>query len=240
MSTPTTEPRPAGHSPAGHTPSNTSNRGLSPSSPSRLQAVRIARSAGWLSITAGGLFLIAQSVMWTFDQRLNLETAQDPVFISAKIIYLGGFIVLMFALITAYRLEALRAGRLGTAAVSAAIVGTMLLAGDLWFESFAVPWLAGAPGGSGLTSPPSTLMGLGSITSYFLFAAGWTFFGIASLRARVFPIAVSIAVIIGGVAGFQALLAPYGLPLGVAVAALGVWIMVSGPGSMRRYVNGTS
>lgn len=178
----------------------------------------------WLSITAGALILVAQSVMWTFDQRLNLETAQNPLFISAKITYFVAFIILMFALISAYRREAPRAGRLGTAAVSLAIVGTMLLAGDLWFESFAVPWLAGTPGGAGLTSQPSTIMGLGAIASYFFFAAGWTFFGIASLRARVFPLAVSIALTIGGVVAYNALLAPYGMPLGIAVIALGLWI----------------
>jgi hypothetical protein len=86
-------------------------------------------------------------VMWTFDQRLNLETTQNPVFIAAKIIYLAGFIVLMFALIAVYGLLAPAAGRLGVAGFVLAIVGTMMLAGDLWFESFAVPWLAAGPGG---------------------------------------------------------------------------------------------
>jgi hypothetical protein len=192
-----------------------------------------------LSITAGVLFLVAQAVMWTFDQRLNLETAQDAVFISAKITYLGGFIVLMFALIAAYGLEASRAGRFGAVAFGVAIVGTMLLAGDLWFESFAVPWLAAGPAGQGLTSEPSTLMALGAISSYLLFAAGWTMFGIASVRARVFPIAISIAVAIGGVAGFWALLAPGGIPLGGAVAALGLWIVTTGRRSARTHATGS-
>jgi hypothetical protein len=31
--------------------------------------------------------------------------------------------------------------------------------------------------------------------------------------------------VIGGVAGFNALLAPFGIPLGLAVAALGIWAM---------------
>ena len=44
-----------------------------------------ARHAGWLSTTAGALFLIAQTVMWTFDQSQNLETSQDPVFVAAPI-----------------------------------------------------------------------------------------------------------------------------------------------------------
>jgi hypothetical protein len=182
------------------------------------------RHAGWLAIAAGTLFLIAQTVMWTFDQSGNLETSQDPVFIAAKIILLAGFIVLMFALIASYGLQAPRAGRLGLAAFALAIVGTMMLGGDLWFESFAVPWLAAGPGAQGLTSPPSVLMGLGAIASYILFAAGWALFGIASVRARVFPLPISIAIVLGGIAGYQALLAPWGIPLGIALVILGIWI----------------
>lgn len=185
------------------------------------------RHAGWLCIAAGVLFLVAQIVMWTFDQRLNLETSQDPVFTAAKIVLLAGFIVLMFALIAVYGLQSQSAGRLGVAAFGLAIVGTMMLAGDLWFESFAVPWLAAGPGAQGLTSQPSVTMALGALSSYALFAAGWTLFGIASVRARVFPLAISIAIIIGGVAGYQALLAPWGILLGVAVVSLGIWIVTA-------------
>ena len=74
------------------------------------------RRAGSLSITAGALFLISQVVMWTFDQRMNLETSQNPLFITAMIVLLVGFIVLMFALIAVHGLQAQKAGRLGAAA----------------------------------------------------------------------------------------------------------------------------
>jgi hypothetical protein len=118
-----------------------------------------SRYAGWLSLTAGALFIVAQVVMWSFDQRLNVATAQDVVFQTAKIGYLAGFIVLMFALIAAHGRQAPRAGRLGAVAAGTAVVGTMLLAGDLWFESFVVPWLAAAAP-QVLTSEPSVLLAL--------------------------------------------------------------------------------
>jgi hypothetical protein len=183
------------------------------------------RYAGWLSIAAGALFLIAQTMMSTFDQRLNLETSQNPVFMAAKIIYLAGFIVLMFALIAVYGIQAQRAGRLGVAALALAIVGTMLLAGDLWFEVFAVPWLAAGPAPESLLAKPSLTFALGGISSYILFAAGWAPFGIASVRARVFPHVLSIGIIVGGIAGYRALVAPWGIPLGVALSILGTWIV---------------
>ena len=201
--------------------------------PDQAPATPFARSAGWLSLTAGALFLVAQAVMATFDQAMNLDTSQEPLFIAAKLVYLGGFVVLMFALIGVHGLQAQRAGRLGTVAFGVAIIGTMMLGGDLWFESFAVPWLAGGPGGQGLTSEPSLLMGLGAISSYLLFAAGWTLFGLAALRARVFPTVISLGVVVGGLLGSQALLAPWGVPLGLALAALGLWISATGRRSRR-------
>ncbi|HET6651303.1 MAG TPA: hypothetical protein VFH10_01580 [Nocardioides sp.] len=109
----------------------------------------------------------------------------------------------------------------------------MLLGGDLWFETFAVPWLAGGPGAEALLSTPSTLMGIGAVASYVLFALGWVMFGLASLRARVFPAWISLLVVVGGVAGYQALLAPWGTPLGVAIATLGVWLVRSASVSHR-------
>jgi hypothetical protein len=77
-----------------------------------------------------------------------------------------------------------------------------------------------------VTAEPSVTFALGAILSYALFAAGWVLFGIASVRARVFPLAIAILVILGGIAGWWALLAPGGIPLGLAFTMLGIWIVV--------------
>jgi hypothetical protein len=202
--------------------------GTSPhAAPEPRPAAPFSRHAGWLSLAAGALFVAAQVVMWSFDQRLNIAAAEDVVFQAAKIGYLAGFVVLMFALIALHGRQAPRAGRLGAVAAGTAVVGTMLLAGDLWFESFVVPWLAAGPAPQVLTSQPSLLFALGAISSYLLFAAGWVLFGVASVRARVFPVAVSGLIVIGGVAGYSALLAPFGIPLGVALIALGGWMVAT-------------
>jgi hypothetical protein len=52
-------------------------------------------------------------------------------------------------------------------------------------------------------------------------------YGIASFRARVFPRPLAAFVVVGGALGFSALLAPFGLPLGLAVGAIGVWLIRS-------------
>jgi len=168
--------------------------------------------------------VVAQLVMWPFDPKDHVATSTDPAFQAGGVAYLVGFILLIFALITSHAWQADKAGTFGLIATGTAIVGTMLLGGDLWFETFAVPWLADqAPGA--LSTEPTVLLALGAISSYLLFAVGWALFGVASLRARVFPPALSVAIVVGGVVGFSALLAPFGIPLGLALASLGVWML---------------
>jgi hypothetical protein len=41
----------------------------------------------------------------------------------------------------------------------------------------------------------------------------------------VFPVWISILIVIGGIAGYKALLSPWGIPLGLAVATLGGWML---------------
>jgi hypothetical protein len=48
-----------------------------------------------------------------------------------------------------------------------------------------------------------------------------------------FPAAISLAVVVGGLLGFQALLAPWGVALGLALTALGLWMTFTGRRSRR-------
>ncbi len=194
--------------------------------PDRGSRSPVARLTGPLALAAGLLITIAQLVMLPFDPKDHVPTSQSPVFQLGGVVYMAGFVVLMLALVGAYAWQARRAGRFGLLAFGAAVVGTMMLGGDLWFETFAVPSIADGPAaGRVLGADPSVLLALGAISSYLLFAVGWAAFGVASYRAKVFPKTISIALVVGGVVGFQALLAPWAIPLGLAVAALGVWMI---------------
>ena len=172
------------------------------------------------------MIIVAQLLWLPFDPNDHVATATDPVFQTGNVIYLVGFCVLMLALVGAYGWGLHKApGRLGVIAFVTAIVGTMLLGGDLWFETFVISWIANDAPDLLNADDPSTLLAIGAISSYLLFAVGWLLFGIANFRARVFPSAICVAIAIGGVIGFRALLSPTGIPLGLAVAWLGVWMM---------------
>jgi hypothetical protein len=186
----------------------------------------LTRLAGPTSLIAGVLIIVAQLLMLPFDPKDHLATSTDPVFQIAGGIYMAGFLTLMLALVGAYGWGVHTAGRLGVIAFATALVGTMMLGGDLWFETFAVPWIADeAP--AAFDTDPTMVLAIGAIASYLSFAIGWALFGIAALRARAFPKAISATIIVGGLLGFQALLAPFGIPIALAITALGVWMTKS-------------
>lgn len=184
----------------------------------------LSRLAGPFALAAGSLFVAAQGLLFaTLEPANKLATVEKPLFAVAQVGYLVGFCMLMLALFAAYEWESDRAGMFGVIAFCAAVIGTMFLAGDLWFDTFAGPWvITAAPDVAG--NPTGSVVA-GAFLSYALFAVGWVLFALASLRARVFPRLISVAIMVGGAVGFLALLPPFGIPLGLAMIALGTWMI---------------
>ena len=184
-----------------------------------------ARLAGPLAVAAGALMVVVEVVIFPIvDRDDRVGTSTNTVYRISGVVYFVAFCLLLLAVVAAYGWQAHQAGRFGVVGVIAAMVGTMFLGGDLWFETFYVTYLADiAP--EVLDADPSGLIVIGAVSSYLLFAIGWALFGLSSLRAGVFPRAICIAIVIGGLIGFQSLLPPYGIPLGLAMIWLGVWML---------------
>ncbi|WP_329000177.1 DUF4386 domain-containing protein [Kribbella sp. NBC_00709] len=185
----------------------------------------LARLAGPMALAAGALMITVELVILPIvDRDHHQATSQNLVYRISGIAYFVAFCLLAIAAVAAYSWQAHKAGRLGVVGLIGALVGTMWLGGDLWFETFYVTYLADvAP--QVLDIDPSGLIVIGAISSYLLFAIGWALFGIASLRAGVFPRVICVAIVIGGLLGFNALLPPWGIGLGVAMVWLGVWMI---------------
>jgi hypothetical protein len=136
----------------------------------------------------------------------------------------------VFALVATYELQARAAGVLGVIGLGAAILGTVFMAGDWWYEAFAVPRLAEVAPEVMDTFARSRLL-VGGLTSFVLFGIGWVLYGIASVRARVFPAAISWAIVAGGLLSgvpISFVYLPGGVILGLAFVALGAWWLRSG------------
>jgi hypothetical protein len=184
----------------------------------------LARSAGPVALVAGGFFAAVHLVMLPMMQADRIALLRDPLFRVVNAAYFFAFVGLVLALVAVHGRQARAAGAFGVAGFCAAILGTMTMGGDMWFDAFASPWLAEvAP--QVFTAEKTAILQTGGLLSYLFFALGWVLYGLASLRARVFPAAISVAVVVGGVVGFNAGLPPYGVPIGLAVAALGGWLI---------------
>jgi hypothetical protein len=182
--------------------------------------------AGPIALSAGALICLAQVGMFVAldisDRRVALS---NPWFVGSMVAFFVGLSLLLLALVATYEAQAHRAGRFGLVAFGAAFAGTIFLGGNHWFDTFAGPWIADRAPELLATPVDHPLLTTAAVLSYALFAAGWVLYGVAMMRAHVYPVAISVAVVVGGAIGFLALSAPFGIPIGLAVGALGFWVV---------------
>ena len=188
----------------------------------------MSRQAGPLALGAGlllaGLDLGRLPIVTAEDRAAAL---QEPLLRTFNAAYFFAFCALVLALVALHGRQSRQAGGFGTFAFCAAVVGTMTMAGDMWFEGFAAPWLAEVAPQVITAGSPTPILELGGLLSYGLMALGWMSYGFATLRARVFPMLAALGLIVGGLIAFRSSFPPYGAPLGLVVAALGAWLIRS-------------
>ena len=181
----------------------------------------LTRLAGPLCISASVLIVLSQLLRLGLGLLSGLGSRSTPTHTITYAVALLGMAALLLALTALYTREALALGRLGLAGYLTAFIGTLLVAGDWWFEAFVVPAVAtqapeilsGSPGWSVLA---------GAVTTSAFFAIGWTLFGIAAFRTRVYGRPAAVLLIVGGLTGLLTLSTPWQVPLAVAVGWIGV------------------
>ena len=185
-----------------------------------------ARQAGLASIVAAGLILISQ-----VSQLLLPLIVPESFWIATQSLRMGLALLAMFALLLAltglYARQVPESGKLGLVGYLVAFLGTMLVAGNWWYEAFIGPALREqAP--EILTTAPGGSILIGAALTGLTFAAGWVTFGLASLRAGVFPRLAAVLMTVAGVAGILTLISPFQIPLALAVGWMGLWLVRSG------------
>jgi hypothetical protein len=199
-----------------------------------MSSTPLTRLAGPIALVAGLMVVVTRLViMLTIPSDLaGVKVAVvEPTYAVNSVGSILAFALLALALVAIYDVEARVAGWLGLVGFSAALFGTVFMAGDWWYEAFAVPWLADLAPVVFQTGAGGRLL-IGGLASFALFSIGWAIFGIASLRARAFPRAAAVGILVGGIlAGIPiAGLYLYGsLLFGGVIAALGAWLMRPAP-----------
>lgn len=186
----------------------------------------LSTRAGPIAVIAGGVFALAHVGQFAVMDRSNLVTMMtNPAFQLFSAAYAITFPLLLIALVALYWRQAREARVFGAVAFCLALTGTVGLAGDMWFEGFASPWIARVTPETFSADRTGSSLVTAWLVTVVVFALGWALFGVASWRAHVFPIPLSVALVVAGLIGFQAAMPPWGVPLGLAVAAIGVWLI---------------
>jgi hypothetical protein len=189
----------------------------------------LARAAGPIALVSGLVFAAVDVArLVAADRSLDrIEMMRQTPFQVTNALYWVVFIGLTLALVSVYFRLGGRAGGLGAVGFCFALVGTLDMAGNMWFDGFAAPWIADVAPGA-ILAGGSGMLAVGGLSSYVLFALGWMIFGIAGWRSRMFPAWLGVAFVVAGFLGYNAGLPPYGIPIGLVMAALGWWIIRTG------------
>ena len=181
----------------------------------------IGRRPGPLCLTAAVLIVLSQVMRLVGGRLLGPDWATTPAYPLIYTLALLGMGTLLLALTAIYTREFAALGRLGLIGYLTAFLGTVMVAGDWWFEAYAIPKIA-AEAPEFLDLPPSGSALVGVIATVGLYTVGWTLFGVAALRSRAFPRAAALLLLIGGLAGPLALSTPYQIPLAIAIGWIGL------------------
>jgi hypothetical protein len=190
----------------------------------------LSRFAAPLAIVAGALVIVTRLVtMLTVPAEIEPLTVYVLTTTHAinSVASVVAFALLAVAVVAVYELEAHEARVAGAVGVAAAIFGTVFMAGDWWYEAFAVPRLAEVAPQAIETFVGGRLLA-GGLLSFVLFGIGWILFGIGSFMAHVFPPSVSVGIVIGGLLSGVPIGLIYlsgGVILGIVFAGLGVWVL---------------
>ena len=165
----------------------------------------LKRLSGLAGILAGVLFVVAEllnplvipdTLRAAFDD-LGQIAVTNGFFVQSLLTLLAGMLLLV-ALIGFYVTQSQAAGKLGVVGILAAYVGTLLMVGDFYANTFVTPLVAlSVP--DYLSSYDAGLLRLWFPVEFGLFAISWLLFAIATLRARVYPGGAALLLLVGAI-----------------------------------------
>lgn len=150
------------------------------------------------------------------------DAARDWTFYIPATFALGSAVLLAIGLVGLYLHQEPRLGGFGAAAFVLALAGTILAAGGQWTYVFVVPHFADVTPQLVNESTGSVLAGF--VLSYAVMAIGWILFGLATLRATIFPRWAALLIVAGAAITFLPLPSRT-LVLAIAVGLLGVRLL---------------
>ncbi len=185
-----------------------------------MSSLSLIRLGGLVAVLAGVLLLIGDLLSLTIDFENLSKSATTASYAFVFTLYLLGTVLLLVGLVSLYVRQSEAAGVLGLVGFLTAFLGTAMVMGAVWAQLFVAPSLALEAPGFLEAEQVAGPVDLGFTLTFALVAVGWLLFGLATLRARVYPRAAAIVLMVGAVVGFIPVPLS-GIVLDVAVAWLG-------------------
>jgi hypothetical protein len=207
---------------------------------------RFIGAGAWAAIVSGLALAASLLLEWLvvpYEQLGETEAYLTGSYLLSSGLRLLSTILLLWALIGIYGRQSRAAGTLGLWAFVVAFLGTALLAGNTWAEVFVWPTLAQvAPNvlSEQATAAPMYLL-TGITLSFPLFSIGMILFGVATIRAGVYPrwaavlliVSIPLTMFLDPTQGsFQESIGQ--ILQGIAVAALGFYALRIAPSNASR------
>ena len=148
-------------------------------------------AGAWAAIAGGAALVISLLLDWLVVPYEKLGDAAADLtasYLASAGLRLLSTVLFLWALLALHNRQSLATGALGLWGFVVAFFGTALLVGSVWTEVFVYPTLARvAPTVfTGQSAEASSLI-IGKNLSAYLFAIGIVLFGLATLKAGVYP-----------------------------------------------------
>ena len=163
---------------------------------------RFVRAGAWAAMVSGVALVVSLLMEWLvvpYEQLGHTEAYFTSAYHVSSGLRLFSIVLLLWALIGIYGPQSRAAGRFGLWALVVVFLGTTLIAANTWAEVFVYPTLAQvAPNAwSGPITEVSPYLAAGLTLSFPLFGIGLILFGVATIRAGVYPRWAAVLLIIG-------------------------------------------
>ena len=199
---------------------------------------RFIGAGTWAAIASGVVLVASFLLAWLvvpFERLGETEAYLTSTYLLSSSLMLLSIVLLLWALIGIYERQSRAAGAFGLWAFVVAFLGTALLAGNAWAQLFVWPTLAQVAPSlvssevmAGQAAEASSYLSAGLNLSFPLFGIGMILFGVATVRAGVYPrwvailltASIPVTMFLDPTAGsFQESIGQ--ILLGIAVATLG-------------------
>jgi hypothetical protein len=152
---------------------------------------RFIAAGAWGAIVGGAALVISLLLEWLVVPYEKLGVAAADLtasYLASACLRLLSTVLFLWALLALHNRQSIAAGTLGLWGFVVAFFGTALFAGSVWAEVFVYPTLARvAPTVFTGQSVEASSLIIGKNLSAYLFAIGIVLFGLATLKASVYP-----------------------------------------------------